>query len=655
MSLLRGEDRVFTLVDGNVLTSGGSLNLANGQLAVFDLSLPNTQNGRRAVNVFQGKPADTNFEIKVGVPPLSVSRSSSDKAYSTLPFKLSEVVDLKVYAPKKTGIKTDEFIIGYNGKAGTGIAVKAGASDVIDVTLTGDAIAGLGYQDGQATVKIYLEYPYVREDGTCVDCDGGVPSMQEIVEKAVARFQKMTLMGGVPITDFIDIVPVNSLAPSLATIAGEVPYKTFTLTVNDNGDFTSLGKVQSQYNGYEVIVEDRLGDTATVYGILAPSATTLADYSQSIPSYIKGCAACTVGYTGVAAGVVYTISIEDDGADLTTTIDNVPGFVTGTVIKQAQNGGVGLYSVITNDALTEAEIVTFKATDAPSATAVFNLVGDAGAVCVNATTTTIAWVAGITCNAFPQTYTITLADDECGANKLAAIQAHYPSLTITAGSSILCQTTYTTTTLSDVVCEGCSDAFRDLFSNNAPSDYERTPWSTPVKTYDPAAEMGIKIKGKPYVLAGSEEYRDDMPFYATSTRISLAGGYTTFTSESLIAGSGRFTVKLLSLAEEPQGYGGSLRDVEDRGRRYFDGTDRLVGNNYGKWVLGQETRLKATAQYVDYVLTVNVKTPIQNLGASDERIYYHFYVEVGRHAALETLLNKLAAAAGKPTVKAYIS
>jgi hypothetical protein len=653
MSLLRGEDRVFTLIDGNVLTSGGSLNLANGQLAVIDLSLPNTQNGRRVVNAFDGKPADTNFEIKVGVPPLSLSRTSSDKPYSTLPFKLSEIVDLKVYAPKKAGIKTDEFIIGYNGKAGTGIVVKEGASDVIDVTLTGDAIALLGYQDGQATVKLYLEYPYVREDGTCIDCEGTVPSMQEIIEKAIIRFKNMKLMGGVPITDFIEILPVNSLSPSLAGIAGEVPYKTFTLTVTDDGDFTALGKVQAQYNGYKVVVQERLADTATVYAIIAPSATVLTAYSQSTPSYIKGCASCTAGYTEAVKGFVYSISIEDEGADLTTTIDDVPNFVTGSVIKQAQNGSIGIYSVVTSIALSEAQIATYKANTPIKNTSVFTFVGEASAVCINGTTTTIAWVSGETCNAFPSTYTITLADDECGANKLTKIQAQYPNLVISAGASVLCQTTYTTTVLSDIVCEECSDAFRDLFIATAPSDYERTPWSTAAKTYDPSAEMGIKIKGKPFVLAGSEEYRDDMPFYATSTRIGLAGGYTTFTSESLIAGSGRFAVKLLSLAEEPQGFGGALRDVEERGRRYFDGTDRLVGNNYGKWVLGQETKLKATSQYVDYVLTVNVKTPIQNLGASDERIYYHFYVEVGKHANLELLLNKLASAAGKASVKAY--
>jgi hypothetical protein len=37
-------------------------------------------------------------------------------------------------------LKYDEFIIGYNGKAGTEIVLKKDSSDQIDITLTGEAI-----------------------------------------------------------------------------------------------------------------------------------------------------------------------------------------------------------------------------------------------------------------------------------------------------------------------------------------------------------------------------------------------------------------------------------------------------------------------------------------------------------------------------------
>lgn len=652
MSLNKGQDRIFNLIDGNVLTSGGTLNLANGQLAILDLSLPNTQNGRRAVNKFDGKPKDTNFQIKMGVAPLTATRSITDKPYSSLPFKLSEVVDYKVFAPKVKGIKNDSFIIGYNGKPGTEIKLSKNTSDVIDFTLSGDAIGALGYQDSSVKVSLYLEYPYVDKDGLDLKT-GLVPTMQEIVENAINVAKRMTLMGGVSILDYIDISPVNSLSPALGDITNEVAYRTFSLTLADKGDETALGRVQAKYPNFTVIKKERLEDTLTVYTILAPAATVLADFSTSTPSYIKGCEDCTAGYTEAVEGVVYSISIENDGVDVTTTIDNVPGFVTGSVLKQSQIDGVAIYTVVVNDALTEAEITTFKATDAVSSTAVFTLIGEASAVCESSATTSKAWVAGETCNAFPETYTITLADDNCGENKLAKLQKAYPGLTITAGTSALCQTTYSTTVLSNVVCEDCSDEFRDLFVTEAPQEFERVAWEKPAKVYNPLAKMGIKITGKDFIMSGSEEYRDDMPFYATSTRISIAGGYTTMISENFIAGTGRYAVKMLSMAEEPEAYGGMLRDQEERSRIYFDGTHRLEGNNYGKFVMGQETRLKGLAQYVDYALTVNVKTPVMNLGTSNEKITYIIRVEVGYHQAVEELLGKLATAAGLPYQVAY--
>lgn len=652
MSLNKGQDRIFNLIDGNVLTTGGTLNLANGQLAILDLSLPNTQNGRRAVNTFSGKPKDTNFQIKMGVAPLAATRSISDKPYSSLPFKLSEVVDYKVFAPKVKGIKNDSFIIGYNGKAGTEIVLSENTSDVIDFTLSGEAIGALGYQDNSVRVSLYLEYPYVDADGLDVTT-GLVPTMQQIIENAVDVAKRMTLMGGVSILDYIDIAPVNSLAPSLVDITDEVPYATFKLTLVDNGDQTALGRVQAQYPLWTVLTADRLEDTSTVYTVIAPSATVLAAFTSTIPSYIKDCADCTAGYTEAVKGVVYSISIENDGVDVTTTIDNVPGFVTGSVLKQAQNDGVAIYTVVVDNELTEAEIATFKATDAVSSTAVFSLVGDAAAVCENATVTSTAWVKGDVCNAIPEVYTITLADDECGDNKLAAIQAAYPDLVITAGASALCQTTYSTSVLTNIVCEDCSDEFRDLFVSEAPRDFGHISWEKEAKVYDPLAKMGIKITGKDFIMSGSEEYLDEMPFYATSTRISIAGGYTTMISENFIAGTGRYAVKMLSIAEEPEAYGGMLRDQEERSRIYFDGTHRLEGNNYGKWAMGQTTRLKGLAQYVDYALTVNVKTPIMNLGTGNERITYIIRVEVGYHNAVEALLNRLASAAGLSAQVAY--
>jgi hypothetical protein len=746
MSFNGAQDRHFVIIDGNVATSGGSLNIANGQLAVINASATPTQNGRKVVSAFAGLPKQTDFQIKVGKAPVEVNRSQTDKDFESLPFKLSEVADFKVYAPK-AGQGLDSFIIGYNGKNGTEITVKENSSSSIDITLCGEPIKYLGYKNGEVTVSLYLEYPYVDADGYCKDCANGVFTMQEVIEKAVAVFNNMLLLGQTPITDYVEALVVNS---ENVALLGGVDYSSFTLTVADKGDYSSLGKVQAQFPSYTVLKSDRVGEEETVYTIVAPAGTTLADYSVSKPSLIKGCEECPAGYDELEAGVVYSIEIEDDGSNLATTIDDVPGFVTGTVVKVAQNGGVGVYTVVVDNALTDDEIATFKAASATKATSVFYLAGDVNAVCENTTTVDYSWVEGETCNTQPVVYKITLADDECGASRLTELQAAYPDLTISvdtenleqtvtitgtdgtanitvngveylvtfdtdlattaaafvtdhaadilaatgavvtstgavikfvdssdsfpvisianatedlagtlaavigngATNAGLCQTTYRTTVYTNLICEDCSDEFRALFSANAPADYGITSWETTDKAYSETAKMGIKFNAKPFILAGSEEYRDDMPFSYTSTRLKVAGGFPEMIAENWNSNL-PYAVKVLSIASDPEALGGHLRVWEDISRVYFDGEARLEGNNYGKWILGQETKLKATAQYVDYALTVEVKKNMLYTPNAPEKITYHVWAEVGRHEAIETLLNKLATAAGLPAVQAY--
>lgn len=745
MSILSSQDRHFTLIDGNVLTSGGSLNIANGQLAVINASAAPTQNGRKVLNAFAGLPKDTDFQIKVGKAPVDVNRSQTNKDYESLPFKLSEIVDFKVFAPEVKGIKVDEFIIGYNGKAGTELTLVQNSASTIEITLCGTPMYMLGYQSGQVTLTLHLESPYLDEDGNPLP--NQMVTMQEIVENAVNTFNRMTLLGGVPVTDYVDAVVVNS--ENTAILEG-VPYTFYNLTLFDNGDYSALGKVQAQYPTFKVVREDRINDEQTVYTILAPTGTVLADYVTTLAQILKGCEDCPAGYTEIEAGVVYSVEIEDEGQNLTTTIDNLPGFVTGSVVKLSQNGSVGVYTVVLDNELTDAEIATYIGTAGAQATAIITLIGDVKAVCENTTEVETAWVAGNTCNAVAKPFTITLADDECGEDRLADLRAAYADLTIAvatanlsrtitltgtsgtaninvggtnylatfatdltttaanfvtahaaailtatgatvtsslgtlivvaptetyptlvvtnattnlagtiaaavgSGASVasLCQTTYRTTVLSDIVCDECSEEFRALFTAEAPKPFGLVAWEGQEAEFSATAKMGIKFKGKEFTMSGNEQFRDDMPFIATSTKLALAGGQPSMIAESWNSNL-PYAVKVLSIASDPEALGGHLRDYEDRARVYFDGEARLEGNNYGKWILGQETRLKGLAQYVDYVLTVDVKKHYQYLPHASEKIAYHFLVEVGRNQALETLLNKLATAAGLPAQQAY--
>ena len=73
----------------------------------------------------------------------------------------------------------------------------------------------------------------------------------------------------------------------------------------------------------------------------------------------------------------------------------------------------------------------------------------------------------------------------------------------------------------------------------------------------------------------------------------------------------------------------------------------MAGNNYGKLVLCQESHLKPTAQYVDYVVRIRTNRFSQSFsGEVVENFDYHILVEAGYATAVHSLLTTLAAGNG---------
>ena len=657
MSLDNSQNRAFVPLDGKVLTSGGSLNVTEGVLAVVDNDPQAlTQNGKKVVSSFVGLPKHKDFQILLGKKDLPVTRSTDNKPYASLPFKLSEVVDLKVFAPKSVGVKVDDFIVGFNGIDGTELTLKNTSSSVIELTLCGEPMLQLGYKTGEVTVAVTLQAPYVDSDGNVLE--GEFATMQERVEYAVKEFQRMTLLGGAPITDYVDIIAVNSENGALSGTA----YTFRSLTVTDAGDSNAFARVQAQYPTYKVVKTDRIGDEKSVYTVLVPSATVLADFEITSAGSVKTCEDCPSGFTATDAGFVYHITVEDDGADLSTTVDNIAGYVSGSISRKGNVDGVGIYTLVTEEAVTDAEIATFKASTAVLGTSVVTFVGEVSAICTpDAVVDEIAWVLGNTCYATTKTFELTVADDDCGNARLAEIQSAYPNLTIAVKLdeddvpvNNLCQTTYTTTIATNIVCEECSNEFRDLFTAEAPGNFGQTAWTlVTANAFNEDAKMGIRFRGKEFKMIGSEYFRDDMPMYWTSTKLKVAGGQPTFVAESWNNQDKPYKITVLSIAADPEAFGAQLWQTEDESRFYFDGLPRFEGNNYAKWLWGQETKLKGDAQYIDYQLTVNPIKGYQYTPHASEQITYRIIVEVGRHTAVESLLNAIAVGAGIPTVQAF--
>lgn len=669
----------FVTNEGSVSTSGGSTRIAKGQIGLVDKGGSPTAAGMPIVHpsgvAITSSTADRNrlYELRLGIAPLTPTRSQSNKAYSTVPFKLSEIVDIKVNYPK-VGVSVDDFLIGYDGiNASSAIVMSNGDNEVIDITLAGEAIGMLGYPDAKVTVKLYLEAP-----------NTGSFTMHQIIEEGVKRLKNVTLVGGVPITNYIDITPVNSTNVSSASILqNDVSYTFFKLTLKDKGNHTALGLVQAQYPSYVVKRESFTVGAAesgtSVYVILAPTNATISNYNYAVAtlsdtdcngipevSVATTLIAWTQGSTCAAIQKTYTLQLKDDFCsgslssannlaalklaypDLTVLIDtnstNWAQLVTlnGTTYSNGQTlklvlGGVTYTATVatgTSDTPTTlaAAFVTANATNINTAT--------------GATVTAASGVITFT-DLSEGFYPVTFdATSTIGTVPTVGVVTNV-GIATTGG----CQTVYRTEVTSSVVCEDCSPILRDLFIVADPAPYMGVNWVAAAPVYNASALMGIRLKGKVNIFAGGEEYRDDMPFVYSSTRLSVANVAPGAVSESFNMGTnGRFKVKLLSIATEPEAIGGKLYDLEERTRVYFENRQRLAGNNFGKLVLGQESHLKPTAQYVDYLVRVRTNRFAQSFsGELVENFDYHILVEVGKATAIHTLLADVFSKAGLGT------
>ena len=757
-------DRHMFLTGGAVKTSGGSLNLAKGQLAIVDLSAT-TVDGAQVLSSFLGKAKNKkDLAIRVGVTSKDPNRSYSDKAESTPPFALNEVKDLRVSVPERTKQSVDELVIGYDGFDPT-TAFKFKAGDAyfnISLKMEGGL---LDYRGGGENnfeiVHVSLDVADYDPFDNCTDFDGCLQlDCQALTLAAIEQLKRRQVTGGGLVEDFVDITPVFSCDNEVT--ATLIPYDYYTLEVCDAGGDEALALVQAQYPNSPIIRKDRKGSSSTYQVLLKQSLGAPADYSQTIGSLLKGCETCPAGYDAVEGGYLYAITIADGGADRTAVITAELAnakLVAGTVVRgQGNDGAVGFYTAIYTSPLTQAEINTFVNSAANNRdTATVAYVGVAQDICDNDTVSDTAWVIGDTCNAIEETYKIVLPDTECGEDRLAELSGNYPSLTIvisdsanstlavtltgsaggaditvdgvdytatyatsltvtannfvtahaaallaegvtvTADAGVLtfsglttlisgitiandgagggsnlagtlgtvtaipaqqgCQTQYETTVVSNLVCEECDPVFKDYYRTAAPASYFETLW---VKVEDATTApngnclCGIRVKGKTFLLTTDEALRDVVGFTETSTRVQISAGFPSEIREGIgYLPEGSYVPRYFSRWIPRTHLAGNLRDLEKEGRAYFLG--EKYNHSYLTRVFRGETSNMEDqlSQMAHYTIEIGHEGYTQGFARTNSKnIEYHIFVELGKHFALETLLNNLASNAGVPTVQA---
>jgi hypothetical protein len=627
MGLHKPFDRDFFLVNGNVLTSGGSKNLAKGQFAIVDVKSA-TANGAKVVSDVAGQAKDAIYEFRVGKSKVQTSRSAQNsKAYSTFPFKISNVKEISVSAPTSNLQKFDDLIIGYDGIDETSaMKFENGDTTVLDVILKGKAIGLIGEHN---------EYRFKIHFGVV---DGQTD--QEVVEAAVKRLKEEVLPTGISISHFIDIKIVDS---SRSSLTGS-EYAIATLSVTDAGDSIATGLVQAKYQDYEVVRTNRLKLVST-YSVLHKKSVTLANYEGT---------AWIDGDTLFASTESYTIQLADNpggGSRLselqeaypTLTIEGgeATGAATQNLTLSGESGTANinvanvdyLATFDTNLTVTASNFITQHSAA---------ILADTGAV-----VTSNGAVIKFSDNAegFP---VVEISNATSNLNgTLGAIDF----VTTTAEGG--CQRVYSTTVVTDVVGQECDTIFVQNFISQAPEEFDFVSWKKVEYLPNASALMGIRLTGKEIIVDPEEFLKDEVPFYETSARIIVAGGYIEEVNRSTNQYNKNFAVKVLDFAYDRDHLGANLRAKEEEARVYFDGELRHKNNNFAKYFLGEESVIVNRAQYVDYAIVIKDDSYSQSFGSTlNTSIAYHYHIEVGATAAFETELNKIAVKAGLDPVSA---
>ncbi len=220
-----------------------------------------------------------------------------------------------------------------------------------------------------------------------------------------------------------------------------------------------------------------------------------------------------------------------------------------------------------------------------------------------------------------------------------------------------CKRTYSTSVVTNLVCEQCDDIFLQPFIASAPENFEEFAWNEFVETYDENAKMGIFVKGKPFFIYPEVYEEDFVPYVETSLKVksitfgakgSLLLNYdgNIYDPETEFAPS-----RKLKYAQDVNNDAQALFGAERMGNLHFTKKDIHSKNLFARTNLSQERILKYHKKYVQYAVKFKDNSLSQGGGSrSDITHEFRMIIEYGKHNSLETILNSLAGKLGLDAV-----
>lgn len=635
---------------------GGSENLANGQIGVFDLldQMPGG-GGLRGITNLAGYPRnEKRFVIRQGTMPRGVARSRDNKDYSTLAFAIDDIKDIHAaaYSDKP---KVDIVTLGYNGiNAETAIKAHKGDRILFNLTLKGRQLEMYNYPEGKATFQQFISIPDCDanpnscepECDLCGDVDI-VSAVKEAIEQLLA--QPVAGGSGAVVGNFVKITPVIKYAKT-HTEPTTTDMNYYCLEVCDLGDQNSFAEIQMQYPGLIVKRVDRAG-SVTKY-MIRKEGTAPADYKLQLKSLVKGCMdECPAGYTAEEGGYVYAVSLEDDGSDATANVEALPNAVSGSAKKlPGQNGGSGMYIVKLEELLSREEINKFVESNP---TAIVYFVSKTQDFCNNPTITTIKWTNCGSCKVSTADYVITLPDDECGNGRLEELQSVFPDLNVVAYDSVVapagCQRMYKCTVPTDnEVCDECDPIYKDFFRATPPEGYMGRRWKR-IGEDDPTTGdlVGIRFESKVMEIVPDIYEAEELGYVYDSLEIEVSSSLP----DEIRVGIPEYEYYPLHVEHQQYktqavGMGGDLWQEQEMSNMYFTGRAR-----HKEWFaqqrLGEQMKFKPNVQYAIFSITFRSdRFSGGNGNIEAQPRTYDFWVEIGAHEGVQEMINMLGSQVG---------
>lgn len=222
-----------------------------------------------------------------------------------------------------------------------------------------------------------------------------------------------------------------------------------------------------------------------------------------------------------------------------------------------------------------------------------------------------------------------------------------------------CMHTYQAIVPTNIVCDECDDAFLRMFEAESPSSYDGVHWEEVVSDVapDPDCLCGIGFKGKVFKITPDKCFGNDLMYVEDSVYIEVgAAGYA---SDGFVTGQMSFeeevAVTRISRKVSRDAVAGNLINIEKESGYYFqDRATNYSSNLKNRWVELESRFSDLDAQYLNYWIKIRHDHASGYLNQPISKdIIYNVYVEVGRQATLEALLNDLASARGISGVKAF--